>query len=69
MKPVQKFPPFYTASSSESGKENIARRCEYWFIAYEAGYQNYEKNMRHFAERVREMRERSAKNSLGTSPL
>ena len=61
LKPVQNFPPFYTASSSEEGKENIARQCEYWFIAYEAGYHNYEKNMRHFAERVREMRERSAR--------
>lgn len=62
MKPVQKFPPFYTASSSDAGKEIIARLCEYWFIAYEAGYQNYERNMAHFAERVREMHERSARH-------
>jgi dimethylsulfone monooxygenase len=45
MKPVQTpYPPIYTASRTDSGKDVIAKHCDLWFVNYVADYRKYQEN-------------------------
>jgi FMNH2-dependent dimethyl sulfone monooxygenase len=53
-------PPFYAASSSDIGKNIVARRCQYKFIPYDIGFRNYAQNFATIAHEIEEMNERCA---------
>jgi FMNH2-dependent dimethyl sulfone monooxygenase len=53
-------PPIYAASSSEQGKEIIARYCDTWFVSHDPGLAAYENNAAKIAADIVHMRERAA---------
>jgi FMNH2-dependent dimethyl sulfone monooxygenase len=54
-----RFPPIYTASRSDSGKDVIARLCHHWFVHYEAGFRNFERNFEGITADVADMKRRA----------
>jgi FMNH2-dependent dimethyl sulfone monooxygenase len=66
-KPVQRpCPPIYAASSTETGKELIARHCDTWFLMCGADHTLHEANVREVARNVADMRKRSAAHGRNT---
>ena len=61
------YPPLYSASRNEMGKEIIARECDFWFVPVQPGVDNYEDNFATIAREVEDMRRRAARygNTLG----
>lgn len=55
-------PPIYAASSSDAGKESIARECDLWFATYEPGHVNYEANLKRIGADIADMRARAARH-------
>ena len=53
-------PPIYAASRAASGKEAIARYCDYWFVAYEGGLKEAEENSIRIKDGIKDMNERAA---------
>lgn len=61
IKPVRTpNPPIYAASTSEAGKDIIARQCDVWFVAYAPGYANAESNIDGVASAIKDLNERAA---------
>ena len=56
-------PPIFAASSSERGKEIIAKYCDTWFISHEPGLAAYEENAVNIGADIVQMRERAARHS------
>ena len=56
-------PPIFAASSSERGKEIIAKYCDTWFISHEPGLAAYEENALNIGADIVQMRERAARHS------
>jgi FMNH2-dependent dimethyl sulfone monooxygenase len=53
-------PPIYTASRSETGKDVIARLCHHWFVHYEAGFRNFDRNFQGITADIADMKRRAA---------
>jgi FMNH2-dependent dimethyl sulfone monooxygenase len=56
-------PPIFAASSSERGKDIIAKYCDTWFISHEPGLAAYEENAANISADIVQMRERAARHS------
>ena len=61
IRPLQaSLPPIYAASSSDAGKDIIARRCHTWFVSHLPGLENYAVNAAMVAHDIAAMRARAA---------
>jgi FMNH2-dependent dimethyl sulfone monooxygenase len=60
VKPVRvPYPPIYTASRTDSGKDVIAQHCDLWFVNYQADYRRYEENFRAIRADISDLAERA----------
>jgi FMNH2-dependent dimethyl sulfone monooxygenase len=60
VKPVRvPYPPIYTASRADSGKDVIAAHCDLWFVTYEADYRRYDENFRAIKADISDLAERA----------
>lgn len=55
------WPPLYAASRSDTGKDIIARECDWWFAYYDAGFRLFEPNFAGVARDVQDMNARAAR--------
>jgi FMNH2-dependent dimethyl sulfone monooxygenase len=60
MKPVRlPYPPIYTASRTDSGKDVIAEHCDLWFVNYQADYRRFDDNLATIRHDVAALAERA----------
>jgi FMNH2-dependent dimethyl sulfone monooxygenase len=60
MKPVRvPYPPIYTASRADSGKDVIAEYCDLWFVNYEANHRRYDENFHTIKADISDLAERA----------
>jgi FMNH2-dependent dimethyl sulfone monooxygenase len=55
-------PPIYAGTRNFSGKDVIARDCDYWFVDYLGDYRLWEQSVDRAALAIAEMRERAARH-------
>jgi FMNH2-dependent dimethyl sulfone monooxygenase len=59
-KPIQMpHPPLYATSSSDLGREIVARHCNYFFLPYQPGHRSHETNLPRIASDIATMTHRS----------
>jgi FMNH2-dependent dimethyl sulfone monooxygenase len=51
-------PPIYAASTSSSGKETMAKYCDYWFVPDRGDYRLFDETIMHIKHEIADMEER-----------
>jgi FMNH2-dependent dimethyl sulfone monooxygenase len=66
LKPVQMpHPPIYAGTRNATGKDVIARDCEYWFVDYLNDHRLWEQSIARAGEAIADMRARAAGHGRG----
>ena len=55
-------PPIYAGTRNQTGKDVIARDCDYWFVDYLGDYRLWEQSVDRAAQAITDMRERAARH-------
>ena len=55
-------PPIYAGTRNETGKDVIARDCDYWFVDYQTDYRTWQRNIDQAAVFIADMTSRAARH-------